>query len=98
METRSPDEARRGWQMLANDSTRSSAMSDVFVVLFTFLSVLLIGYLQSDPRSRLVSRARLSRVRVETSLHYLCVLALLDFAAPTSNFRLIQAVHFLSRV
>ena len=36
METRSPDEVRRGWQM-ANDSTRSSAISDVFVVLFTFL-------------------------------------------------------------
>ena len=36
-ETRSPDEARRGWQM-ANDSARSSAVSDVFVVLFTFLA------------------------------------------------------------
>ena len=41
-ETRSPDEARREQQM-ANDSTRSSTMSDVFVVLFTFL---LIGYSQ----------------------------------------------------
>ena len=31
--------ARRGWQMaMVNDSTRSSAMSDVFIVLFTFLA------------------------------------------------------------
>ena len=36
METRSPDEACQGWRM-ANDSTRSNTMSDVFVVLFTFL-------------------------------------------------------------
>ena len=41
---------------MANDSTRSSAMSDVFIVLFQISSALLIGYsqkgyLQSDPRS-----------------------------------------------
>ena len=36
-ETRSPDKAHRGWWM-ANDSTRSSAMSDVLVVLFTFIA------------------------------------------------------------
>ena len=45
---------------MANDSTnsvRSSGMSDVFIVLFTFLAHLLlvkvisIGYLRSDPRS-----------------------------------------------
>ena len=36
-ETRSPDDAHRGWRM-ANDSTRCSTMFDVFVVLFTFLA------------------------------------------------------------
>ena len=38
METRSPDKVRQGWRM-ANDSTRSSVMSDAFVVLFIFLAV-----------------------------------------------------------
>ena len=57
-ETRSPDEARRGWRM-ANDSTRSSAMSDVLVVLFTFIAHWLF---ESDPRLHLVSPARLSCV------------------------------------
>ena len=79
---------------MANHSTnsvRSSAISDVFIVIFTFLAHLLltkvisIGYLQSDPRS-----------------HYLCMLAcspLVEyFTSPTQNFRLIRAVRFLSRV
>ena len=78
---------------MANDSTdsmRSSAMSDVFILLFTFLAhfslanVIHIGYLQSDTRS-----------------HYLCMLAcspLVEyFASPTPNFCLIRAVGFLSR-
>ena len=33
-----------------------------------------------------------------SSLHYLCVLDPLDFAAPTSNFHLIRVVFFLFRV
>ena len=70
-ETHSPDEAHRGWRM-GNDSTRSSAMSDVFVVLFTFLAHFwlfirksdLHWLFASDSRSHLVSQVRLSRVRV----------------------------------
>ena len=82
------------WQMsMANDSTnsmKSSAMSDVFIVLFTFLvyfaKVILIGYLQSDPHS-----------------YYFHMLALTCplgkyFTSPTPNFCLIRAVHFLSRI
>ena len=82
-ETCSPDEARREQQM-ANDSTRSSTMSDVFVVLFTFLVHFWLVIRKSD-RVR-VWPARL----VRTTLKY--------FTAPTSNFRLIRAVCFLSRV
>ena len=50
METRSPDEACRGWQM-ANDSTRSSTMSDVceHTSDWLFAKVIPTGYLQSDP-------------------------------------------------
>ena len=50
METRSPDEACRGWQM-ANDSTRSSAMSDVCEHTSDWLvtKVIPTGYWQSDP-------------------------------------------------
>ena len=73
---------------MANDSV-NSAISDVFIVLFTFLAHLLlakvlpIGYLRSDPCS-----------------HYLRVLALLVeyLASPTQNLRLIRAVRFLSRL
>ena len=49
-ETRSPDEVCRGWRM-ANDSTRSSAMSDVCEHSsdWLFTKVIPTGYLQSDP-------------------------------------------------
>ena len=79
------------------NSIRSSAMSDVFIVLFTFLCTsdwllaqvnerMPIGFLQSDPH-----------------WHYLCVLALTCplveyFASPTPSFHLIRAVRFLSRM
>ena len=36
---------------MANDSTRSSAMSDVFYSPFHISSAIQIGYSQSDPRS-----------------------------------------------
>ena len=85
---------RGWWKAMVNDSTnsmRSRAMSDVFIVLSTFLAhfwskVIPIGYLQSDPRS-----------------YCLCMLAVTCplveyFASPIPNVRLIRAVHFLSRV
>ena len=75
---------------MANDSTdsvRCSAMSDVFIVLFTFLAHLLltkvmsIGYLRSDPS------------------HALACSPLVEyFASPTQNLCLIRAVRFLLRV
>ena len=107
-ETCSPDEAHRGWQM-ANDSTRSSAVSDVFVVLFTFLAHFWLVILKSDPHwlfakwswftlSLTGQTLPSESLACETSLHYLRVLAPLEFGTPTSNFRLFRAVRFLSRV
>ena len=51
---------------MANDSTRSSAMSDVFIVLFTVLAHFWLFICKSEPIGYLPSDCR---------LHYLCVLA-----------------------
>ena len=104
-ETRSPDEAHQGWWM-GNDSTRSSTMCDVFVVLFTFLAHFWLVIHKSNLHWLFAKWSSFalslcgsdSSLTCETSLHYLCVLASLDFATPTSIFRLFRAVRFPSRV
>ena len=75
-ETHSPDEACRGWRM-ANDSTRSSAMSDVFVVLFTFLVHFWLVIHKSDPHWLFTKWSSF-----ELSLAGQTLLAPLDVAAP----------------
>ena len=79
-ETHSPEEACRGWQRV-NDSTRSSAMSDVFEVLFTFLVHFWLVIRKSDPHWLFTKWSSF-----ELSLAGQTLLAPLDFTAPTSNF------------
>ena len=80
---------------MVNDSTnsmRTSAISDVHIVLFTFqhtsdrlfAKLIPIGYLQSsDPRSHYIRMLALTCLLVEY------------FASPTPDLRLIRAVWFL---
>jgi len=84
-------------------SMRESRDSDLFLVNTQVQSHALLrqGFGISVPcickvilvRTLIVSRARLSRVRVWPAR-----LAHATFATPTSNFRLIRTVRFLSRV